>query len=85
MINLKRGLVSDTPRHNCRSCGAATFYEDRHGFDFGPAEVTRDCAVFDGPDGDDVKLNEEQDAAYSDGTLGVWVACPAWVERDQYV
>ena len=72
-------------RSRCDTCTNARFHEDRHGFDFGPAEVSFECIVFDGlgsgPDREREQLTARERDALDSQELGVTVDCPQWASK----
>lgn len=86
--NLERikRLTMETPKRSCSTCRNCVRYEDRHGFSFGPAEVSFECLVLDQhPDPIDtgeVSLTDEQMKALNEGVLGILVDCPMYTEKE---
>ena len=78
-------LRMETPRQTCSTCEYSRRYEDRHGFTWGPAEITYECSKLNqSPDPIDlgeVTLTDEQEQALDDGALGSSVDCPMWAEK----
>jgi hypothetical protein len=76
----------ETPKQSCSTCGYCVRHEDRHGFSFGPAEVTFECQLLDRyPDPietGEVSLTDEQMKALNEGELGIFVDCPMHTEKE---